>query len=557
VAAGLVLSMVLCAMNSYLTLSFGVIEEGPTIAALFFFAFFVVIRLAYGKLRPVTTTELVIVASMGSAGGSFGFIANFYAAREMVALTTHHGAAYTVVQMIGFGIVSSMVGLAIAIPLRELLVIREKLPWPGARAVESVIDSLVQKGDGKQPMILLGVFAVAIAYVICNNEDGYGLVPAEIALGGLAAYGGALSLAPFAIGSSYLLGFRTCVGFLFGAGILMLMGRFLPGHLPADEFSPDAPHRFVWPGIGFLTASGLTLIVLNYKVMLGSLGGLFKLGDTGDAGDRVLSPRGFAIFGAVAIVAAIVGLVVLFDIPILVVLMLIAIGGLIQNVISTRAQAQTNFNPARVMGILMQGVAWLAGGHSAGINLAGAGFVAGSGAQASMMSQDMAYGRAFRVPPRWQFVTQCVTVVPCAIAAALVYQWIARQHPMTLQSHLAAPVAKVWAASAMIFDGSTPMPTGAVTGLVIGGIVGALYTAIERIPGVERWIPCSVGLGIGLVLPAAYGIAFFVGGFIQWIVLGRWMRWTPATLTTISVACVVAEGIGGVVKAFLQQLGMI
>ena len=38
--AGFVLAVLLCGINSYLTLSFGVIEEGPTIAALFFFAFF-------------------------------------------------------------------------------------------------------------------------------------------------------------------------------------------------------------------------------------------------------------------------------------------------------------------------------------------------------------------------------------------------------------------------------------------------------------------------------------------------------------------------------------
>src|SRR5690606_20311023 len=108
VVAGLVLALILCAMNSYLTLSFGVIEEGPTIAALFFFASFALAR------NRVSTTELVLVATMGSAGGSFGFIANFYAARAML------GEPYTLGQMIGFGVVSSLVGLAIAVPLREL-----------------------------------------------------------------------------------------------------------------------------------------------------------------------------------------------------------------------------------------------------------------------------------------------------------------------------------------------------------------------------------------------------------------------------------------------------
>ena len=70
--AGFILSLVLCGVNSYLTLSFGVIEEGPTIAALFFFAFF------FLSSTKIQTSEMAIVATMGSAGGSLGFITNFF-----------------------------------------------------------------------------------------------------------------------------------------------------------------------------------------------------------------------------------------------------------------------------------------------------------------------------------------------------------------------------------------------------------------------------------------------------------------------------------------------
>lgn len=122
VLAGAVLAVVLCGVNAYLTLSFGVIEEGPTIAALFFFAFFFLSR------RKITSTEMVIVATMGSAGGSLGFISNFFAARVMV------GETMTVPDMAVFAAVTSLLGLLFVIPLRELLILREDLPWPGSRA---------------------------------------------------------------------------------------------------------------------------------------------------------------------------------------------------------------------------------------------------------------------------------------------------------------------------------------------------------------------------------------------------------------------------------------
>ena len=115
VVTGFGLAVVLCGVNSYLTLSFGVIEEGPTIAALFFFAFFF---LSKTKIVPA---EMALVATMGSAGGSLGFISNFFAARAMT------GEPYTFWQMAGFAVVTSLVGMAFVVPLRQLLILREDL----------------------------------------------------------------------------------------------------------------------------------------------------------------------------------------------------------------------------------------------------------------------------------------------------------------------------------------------------------------------------------------------------------------------------------------------
>jgi uncharacterized oligopeptide transporter (OPT) family protein len=547
VVAGLLLAVVLCAMNSYLTLSFGVIEEGPTIAALIFFTFFFLSR------SKITTTEMVIVSTMGSAGGSFGFIANFYAAKAMT------GTPYSIPQMIGFGIISSMVGMLAVVPLRELLVRREKLPWPGAKATESVIRSLVEEGDKRQPIYLLITFLLCAFYVVFNNEDGVGWFPAEVALGGLATIGGALSISPFNTFGSYLMGMRTCVGFLVGAGVLMGMSHFGGKQLLGDNVA--SPHRYYWPGIGFLTASGLTLIAVNWRVTVASFSSLFSLGrGTGPDPEQILPSRWYVAAIAATVIGALFVLFFLFDVPILIVVVLIAIGGLVQNIIATRAQAQTAFNPARVMGILLQGVCALLGGRGAATNLTGAGFVAGSGAQAGNLTGDMAYGKAFRTPPRWQWIAQGLTILPCAIVAAYVFSWLAGQKPMTFDSQLAAPVAKTWGAAAQIFEGGKgqhSMPPGALTALLIGGAAGVIYTLLEVPKRVRDWIPCSVGLGLGLVLPVSYGLSFFIGGFMMWIVLGRWLKVRDVSLTTIAVGSIVAEGIGGVLKALLAAAGVL
>jgi len=541
--AGFVLALVLCGMNSYLTLSFGVIEEGPTIAALFFFAVFCV-----SKTR-ITVPEMVIVATMGSAGGSLGFISNFFAAKAMT------GEPYSVLEMFLFALVSSLVGLAMVVPLRQLLILRETLPWPGSKAVQGVIRALVEEGDPRQPRILFGTCLALIAFVVLNTDGGFGLIPDGAALPlGLAAVGGAIAWSPFAIGGAYLMGLRTAVGFLVGAAALMSLAHL--GVVPEDVRA--APHRFFWPGLSFLVASGLAMIAVNWRTFVEAFRSIAALGSRTDDDDPIMSGRTLVFFAAAAFLVAAIVLNVVFDVSILLVAILIAIGGLVQNIIATRAAAQTAFNPARVMGILLQGITSAFGGNSTAVNLTGAGFVAGSGAQAGNLTGDMAYGRWFKVPSSRQFWAQCLTVVPCALVAAFVFDAIHAADPLQLDGgRHAAPVAKTWAASALIFDGTTPLPPGAWTALLVGAVVGIAYTLVERVDALRPKLPCSIGIGLGMVLSPALSLAFFAGGVLMWVVLGRWLKWKEVTLTTIAVAAIVAEGLGGVAKPLLTLAGVI
>lgn len=541
VGAGFLLALFLCGVNSYLTLSFGVIEEGPTIAALFFFAIFFLSR------TPITTTELVIVATMGSAGGSLGFITNFYAAKAMT------GPAYTFWEMAAFSATTSLVGIAFVVPLRELLILREKLPWPGSRATQGIIEALAETTDKRQPLYLLAAVLLPMAWVLLNDDDGFGFVPSatEISVLGLSAYGAAIAWSPFAIGGAYLMGFRTCVGFLVGGVALLLMAPYTP--------VPEAPHRYVWPGIAFLVASGLTTMVVNWRVTASALKSLLfaSPSDTVDS-DPIMRPRAFVLLTAIALTITIVFLMAGMGLGLGLILMLVVVGGFIQNVIATRAAAQTAFNPARVMGVLLQGLSALMGGASAAVNLTGAGFVAGSGAQAGNLTGDMAYGRWMGVPARWQFWTQFLTMIPCSLVSAWVFIQIQSTNAMTLDGGgLPAPVAKIWAASALIFDGTNPMPPGALESMLVAAVVGVIWVIAEAKESVARFLPSSIGFGLGLVLPIAYDWAFFLGGFILHILLGRRLRVSDLTLTTIAVGCIVAEGLGGILKPVFHILGWI
>ena len=91
----------------------------------------------------------------------------------------------------------------------------------------------------------------------------------------------------------------------------------------------------------------------------------------------------------------------------------------------------------------------------------------------------------------------------------------------------------------------------------IAAFIGIFYVLAEQKETLRRWMPCSIGMGLGLVLPVAYDFAFFAGGFILWVICRRLLGLRDLTLTTIAVGCIVAEGLGGVLKPVLQMAGVI
>lgn len=551
--AGYVLAIALCAINSYLTLSFGIMEEGPTIAALFFFAFF------FWTAKKITVSEMVIVATMGSAGGSLGFISNFFAAQAMI-VEKNGGELYSLWEMTVFGTVTSAIGLLAVIILRQILIVKDaeqseenRLPWVGSKAVKEMIDALVTRGDPMQARYLMSVLALSVLYVVFNSE-GVGWFPEAgmVTVFGLSAYGAGIAFSPFLWGGSYLMGMRTCVGFLVGGFALLVMAP----HLETSA----APHKYVWPGVMFLVTSGLTTLLLKWRVMLDAVRSLVDVRGRGDA-DPIMSRNMMIVCAVIAVPMTIIALRAQFHLTLVVIVTMIAIGGLLLNVIATRAAAQTAFNPARVMGVLLIGVNALVGSPNVSASLTGAGFVAGSGAQAGNLTGDMAYGFWYRIKSSWQFWTQASTIIVCAFVSAFAFYMIRTHLELSLDGAggLAAPVAKTWATMGLLFDPASKLnlPPFAVGAMWIGGLLGVLWAYLESKEYIRRWIPCAIGFGLGLILPVMYDFGFFLGGVLMWIVLPRFLRVTNTTLTTIAIACIVGEGIGGMAQAGLKIAGVI
>lgn len=559
--AGSILAVLLCAVNSFLTLKFGIMEEGPAIAAFFFFAIFVF------SSTKIAVSEMVIVATMGSAGGSLGFMANFFAAHEMV-IKEQGGVSYSIFEMTTFSIVSSIVGLIGAILLRQILVIQntklpkdQQLPWVGAQAVKGMIDTLVTEGERRQALYLVSFLLLAILYVVFN-DNGVGWVPEVVFLpiAGLATYGLGIYTTPFVLGAAYLMGMRTCVGFLVGGAVLLVMGPYVEPYVSASH----KPHEYLYPGVMFLVTSGLTALAIHWRMISDAIKSLFNI-KGGQDDDPIMSKKALIVFIGSGISVTMICLHFQFYLALKIIVAMLAIGGLVLNLVAARAYAKSYFNPIRVTGVLQIVINAALGGAAAPMSLLGGGLIAGSGSQSANMTSDFAYGLWYRIKSSWQFWSQAVIAVCCSGIAAVTFHLIRSNFDFALKgdSGLDAPIAKMWALAALLFDPSYELqpPPFAMEAMLIGGTFGVIWALLESkeiwaLFGSEgefcKFIPGSIGVGLGLVLYPFADFGFFLSGIVMLVILPRVFKVRNITLNSLAVACLIGEGMGGIVQAIYK-----
>lgn len=532
VVSGAILAVLMCAANSYLTLKAGVIEEGPIISALIFAGIFFALR------RTVTVTEAMIAATMGSAGGSFGFIANMFAAFQMV------GIKLTVIQMVLFSLSTGTLSLLFAIPCYYLFVVKEPLPWAVGQACADVIKSTVEAKSTIHAKVVLVFTLVFFGLMLCQGK---GLLPADTTFFKIGLVSVGLAWSPFFLGAAGILGMRVGFGFLVGAGLLVLIAPY------TDQ--PATPHRFFWPGVAFLITSGLTSMVLNWRSTFAAIASLRNLGKDAP-GEPPIIPFSWLIgLGSGVMVLIVAVLWKWFAVGIHIGIIYVLGGALFLNLIATRAAAETTFNPVRAMGIVLQGVGALAGGVDKLVSLSGAGMMAGGTSQTSILCQDLYSGRKLGVNPRTQVVLQALVLPVIAIVSVAVYQIMSIfVHISITNDALPAPVAKAWAGFSILLA-ERKFPEQAASLMVMFGLLGIVVAVAERTEKIKRYVPSATGIGIALIMQVAYSLDFFVGAALFYL-LQRKFRLSDETVSSVAAAGILGEAAGGMLNGFLQSLGI-
>ena len=560
VLTGCVLGAVVAAMNISLGLKIGWSLGGSLIAAILGYTFWM-------PFKRLSVLEANIAQTAGSACGSMASTAGLLSAIPALAML---GTELSWGQLVLWGTAVGFLGVFYAVPLRNQMVVLEKLRFPTGTATANTIQSMHADGAEavRQAKVLLkfgvasGLFALG-AYFIPQMES----PPLKFGvLGLLATWTFKLYLSPVFFGVGGLVGMRVGASMLVGAIVAWgLVGPWAKSSgLAAGEVMSyaDGPRGWLlWPGVALMVMDAFGNLALSWKSILRTFTGgssANEVSDMEDPKDQIPTLWWMGGLLAGAALAAFVSKSV-FDIPVWMTLVAVAMSWILA-MIAVRSTGETDINPIGGMGKVTQLTFGALAPGSTTTNLMAAGITSAGASQAGDMMQDLKTGRMLGAAPRKQFIAQCLGIISGIPIATGVYTLYSNVYDIGFDEvNAPAPAAHAWKAmSELLAKGFEALPQGAGVAVAIAGIVGLLLPVVKKIlPEAQRGlVPSGLAMGIAFIVPAYYSVAIFLGC----VVFGIWKRRSPEQHAGLAFAVasgvVAGDALMNIPKAVLSYLNV-
>ncbi|MGE5098402.1 MAG: OPT/YSL family transporter, partial [Deltaproteobacteria bacterium] len=159
--------------------------------------------------------------------------------------------------------------------------------------------------------------------------------------------------------------------------------------------------------------------------------------------------------------------------------------------------------------------------------------------------------------PKNMAIMQLIATPVGAAAVAWMYPLLRSTYGIVgNNAGLSSPTSRRWAGFAEILShGTSALPHGAVTALVIGSILGIILAVLES-RGVD-WIPSPTGAGIGMLVPFAVVVVMFLGGVVDRV----WRRADKDSneryMIPLASGLIAGEAIVAVVIPLLVAIGLV
>lgn len=564
VFTGCLLGSVVAAMNIFVGLKIGWTLGGSLIAAILGYSFWFLM-----PFRRLSVLETNIAQTAGSACGSMASTSGLVAAIPALGLL---GVTLDYAELMLWSCAVGFLGVFYAVPLRNQMVVLERLRFPTGTATASTIQSMHSDGEEavRQARVLVQFglisagFALAVYFV---PQLGYpfeiGLFPEIQLIALLSMWGFKLHLSPLFFGVGGLVGMRVGGSMMLSAFIAwFILGPWVQRVGYAGEimeYENGVRGWLLWPGVSLMVMDAFCNLALSWKSILRTFtGGSSSVTETGME-DRSQQIPALWWIGGLILGASLAAFVSdrFFDIPVWMTLVAVVMSWVL-SMIAVRSTGETDINPTGGMGKVTQLSFGAIAPGDATTNLMAAGITSAGASQAADMMQDLKTGRMLGASPRKQFIAQCLGILAGIPIATGVYTFFSRAYEIGVDEENApAPAAQAWKAmSELLAQGLEALPQGSFAAVVFAGILGVALPLLRRwIPSSKKdLVPSGLAAGIAFIVPAYYSVTIFLGC----LMFAQWRKKSPdqysALVFAVASGLVAGEALMSIPNAVLQIL---
>jgi uncharacterized oligopeptide transporter (OPT) family protein len=301
-----------------------------------------------------------------------------------------------------------------------------------------------------------------------------------------------------------------------------------------------------------MVAGGLTALALRWRLLVKT----FQMLRTNSLGSDSLPLKWVGIGSVVMAVALIVVQKVSLGVDVWMTAVAILLSVPL-TLVGLRVLGETNWGPISPLSNLMQGIfGVLAPGHILA-NMVSSGTTGTVAIESEALMQDYKAGHMIGSSPKNLAIMQLIATPIGAAAVSWTYPLLRDTYGIVGEhAMLTSPISRKWAGFAEILSrGFSALPPGAVTALVIGALLGIVFTVLES-RGI-RWVPSPTGAGIAMVVPASVILVMFTGSIVERL----WARANPRAhdeyMVPLASGLIAGEAIVAVVVPLLVLLGVV
>jgi uncharacterized oligopeptide transporter (OPT) family protein len=558
VITGGLIGILLALINVYMGLKTGWWETGNITASLLGFVLGTALLRRRSSYSPgENNLTQTIASSMGSMPSTAGLLG----AIPALALVGYGWSSWAIP---AWGIALGLFGVALAMVLRQRLVLQEKLPFPTGVATAELISAMHKSGSGAiKRARALGVSLLTSMAFVWFRDGRPALIPSVSYFPGtargvpLSSLTLGMAWSPLMVGIGAMMDLRT--GLSFSLGSLIAWGVLAPmaidHHLIAEVDYASLAGWLAWPGVA-LVLGGSVISLVDQR---NAFARVFETLRGADASST--ERRGwFASVGTLGLLGA--GCVLIFgvgkigfDLPVPLIGLAVALAFVLCTVCA-RCTGETDISPLGQAGQLAQVIGGLSLPGQPAANILAGSVAAGSAAQTSTLLSSLRAGVSLGTSPHRQLLGQLLGVVAGAAVMMPIYSLLVSVHGLGTES-LPAPFAIQWkAVSEVAARGRSALPPYAGAAALAGLALSIGFALLRKRP-IGRFLPSEMVMGIGFIAPANYGIATCVGAIL--VALAR--KWRQSAVDDLgpstAAGAIAGESVMGVIIALLTAIGLL